>query len=436
MGPRGPAHLSGTIVEDRPTDKTCVSRRYYRRQSQPASVSRANWMEVYLDSNSTSTLDPAAAADMGEALRAGYANPASQHGPGRRARQALAVVREQLASFLGARAGHPADRLILTSGGTEANNLALFGLAGKPPGSIVVSSIEHPSVAQSAAKLQSLGFGIRRLPVNSAGIVQVDRLAELIDGTTRIVCVMLANNETGILQPVEQVVEVCRRAGVWVHTDAVQAVGKIPVHFAELGVSSMSLGAHKFNGPRGIGALLIRPDLPLSQILYGGAQQLALRPGTEDVALAIGMCTALANWQAHGVQRRDSMRKLRDRFELRLLEQVGDAVIIGRDSIRLPQTCLVSFPGVNRQALFMAADLQGIAISTGSACASGSSEPSPTAQAMGMAGPVVEGAVRISFGFQTTQAELEFAADQIAQIVQKLRQNPALSRDARPSRRA
>ncbi len=393
-------------------------------------------MEVYLDSNSTSTLDPAAAADMVEALRAGYANPASQHGPGRRARQVLANVREQLASLLGATIGPRSDRLILTSGGTEANNLALFGLAGKPPGSIVISSIEHPSVAQSAAKLQTLGFQIRRLPVNSAGIVRVDQLAECIDASTRMVCVMLANNETGVLQPVEQVVEICRRAGVWVHSDAVQAVGKVPVNFAELGVSSMSLGAHKFNGPRGIGALLIQPDLPLKQILFGGAQQLALRPGTEDVALAMGMRTALAEWQMHGAQRRDSMMKLRDRFEQRLLALVRDAVIIGRESIRLPQTCLVSFPGVDRQALFMAADLQGIAISTGSACASGSSEPSPTAQAMGMAEPVVAGAVRISFGFQTTQVELDFAADQIAQVVQHLRQKPALSRAARPSRQA
>ena len=159
-------------------------------------------------------------------------------------------------------------------------------------------------------------------------------------------------------------------------------------------------------------------------------------PGTEDVALAIGMRTALTEWQTHGEQRRGSMLRLRDRFEQRLLEQVHDAVILGRESARLPQTCLVSFPGVNRQALFMAADLQGIAISTGSACASGSSEPSPTAQAMGLAEPIVEGAVRISFGFQTSQAELDFAADQIAKIVQNLRQKPALSRAARPSRQA
>ena len=241
-------------MDDCPTDKTCVTRRYYRRQSQPTSLSHANWMEVYLDSNSTSTLDPAAATDMGEALCAGYANPASQHGPGRRARQALATVRDQLASLLGATIGLGSDRLILTSGGTEANNLALFGLARQPPGSIVISAIEHPSVSRSAAKLQTLGFEIRRLPVNSAGIVQVDRLNDLIDSSTRIVCVMLANNETGVIQPLTEVVEICRRAGVWVHTDAVQAIGKIPVHFAELGVSSMSLGAHKFNGPRGIGA--------------------------------------------------------------------------------------------------------------------------------------------------------------------------------------
>lgn len=392
-------------------------------------------MEVYLDHNSTSILDPAAAVAMTDALRAEYANPASQHAPGRRARQVLAAIRGEIAQSLGAAAGLHPDRLIFTSGGTEANNLAMFGLAGNPPGSIIVSAIEHPSIARSAAKLQVMGFEIRRLPVDESGVAQVHRLADLIDGSTRLVALMLANNETGVIQPVAAAAEICRTAGVWLHTDAVQAVGKIPVHFGALGVSSLSLGAHKFNGPRGIGGLLVRPEAPLSQILFGGTQQFSLRPGTEDIVLAAGLRAALLGWQNEGPLRRAAMGALRDRFEERLLAQVSDGVIIGCESPRLPQTSLVSFPGINRQALFMAADMRGIAISTGSACASGSSEPSPTGLAMGLPPSVVEGAVRISFGFQTSSAELDFAADQLAQIVQNLRQKSTLGPRPRPSRK-
>ncbi len=390
--------------------------------------------EVYLDHNSTTVIDPQVAQEMAEALQAGFANPASQHGPGRRARQALALARERIVGLLGANLGPGGDRLIFTSGGTEANNLAVFGLCGTPPASIVISAIEHTSISRSAAKLQSLGFEVRRLTVNSSGTIDVDRLAELIDGSTRIVCLMLANNETGVIQPVQQAADICRKACVWLHTDAVQAIGKTEVDFARLGVSSLSLGAHKFNGPRGIGALLIRPEVPLSQILFGGSQQFSLRPGTEDVALAIGLCSALSRWHEHGEVRRSEMLKLRERFEERLLRQVADAVIVGRDSMRLPQTCQVAFAGVNRQSLFLAADLQGVAISTGSACASGSSDPSPTLLAMGLPPSMIEGAVRVSFGFQTTADELDFAADRVAQIVRNLREKTAISQCTRPSR--
>ncbi len=390
--------------------------------------------EVYLDHNSTTVIDPQVARDMAEALQGGFANPASQHGPGRRARQALAAARERIGGLLGSKLGPGSDRLIFTSGGTEANNLAVFGMCGTPPASIVISSIEHPSISRPSAKLQSLGFEVRSLPANSAGTIEADRLSDLIDGSTRLVCLMLANNETGVIQPVQQAAEICRKAGVWIHTDAVQAIGKTEVDFSRLGVSSLSLGAHKFNGPRGIGALLIRPEVPLSQLLFGGSQQLSLRPGTEDVALAAGMCSALSRWDEHAAVRRREMLKLRERFEERLLRQVSDAVIVGRDAMRLPQTCQVAFPGVNRQSLFMAVDQRGIAISTGSACASGSSDPSPTLLAMGLAAEIVGGAVRVSFGFQTTQDELDFAADQIAQVVQKLREKVATGGSARPSR--
>jgi cysteine desulfurase len=283
-------------------------------------------------------------------------------------------------------------------------------------------------------RLAGAGFEIRRLPVGPDGASRVDRLAEMIDASTRLVCLMLANNETGVLQPVDQAAEICRRAGVWLHCDAVQAAGKLPVDFAALGATSLSLGAHKFNGPRGIGALIVRAGVPLSPLLHGGAQQFAKRPGTEDVALAMGMRTALSGWADQGESRRQGMQQLRERFEERLRSQVDDVVIICRGSNRLPQTSLVSFPGLNRQAIFMAADLRGLAISIGSACASGSSEPSVTLRAMGLPAPIVDGAVRISFGFQTRADELDFAADQLAAIAVSLGRKQPASSGARPSR--
>lgn len=391
-------------------------------------------MEVYLDYNSTAPLDPAARQATVEALQADFANPASQHSPGRRARQKLAELRERLAMRLGS-VQSPASRVIFTSGGTEANNLALFGLTGQASGSIVTSALEHPSVARAAKQLQGLGVEVRNWPVHSDGTVAVDRLPSLIDESTQLVCLILAHNETGVVQPVRRAVEICAAAKVPLHCDAAQGVGKCPVDFDALGVSSLSLGAHKFNGPRGIGALLVRSDVSLRPILHGGAQQFSLRPGTEDVALVAGMLAALDQWHAQGDDRRRTMLMLRNRFEQRLADKAPEAVVIGRDSARLPQTILVAFPGLDRQALFMAADLAGVAISIGSACASGSSEPSAALAAMGLDAPLRESAVRISFGFQTRADELDFAADELAKIAQNLREKSGSSGAPRPSRR-
>lgn len=392
-------------------------------------------MHVYLDHNSTTWIDADAARAVEDALRAHYGNPASQHGPGRLARQKLAEYREQLAAILGANRSPRSARVVFTSGGTEANNLAILGTVGRPPASIVVSAMEHPSVTRVADQLRRTGFDVRTLPTGSDGVAEVERLSDLIDSTTRLVCLMLAHNETGVLQPVRRAAEICAAAGVPLHCDAAQAAGKVSVDFSGLGVASLALGAHKFNGPRGIGALLIAPDRAVQPMLWGGAQQHGLRPGTEDVALVAGMCAALANWQEQGEVRRRRMTELRDRFERRLLATVSDAAIIGRDSPRLSQTSLLVFPGLNRQALFLAADLAGIAISMGSACASGSSEPSPTLQSMGLESSWIESAVRVSFGYQTSADELDFAADTLAKISQNLREKLAVSRDPRPSRR-
>ena len=226
-------------------------------------------MIVNLDHNATTPLHPEVAQAMADCYLQGHGNAASSHQLGRRARQVLAEARERVGNTLGATTtGVDADRIIFTSGGTEANNLALLGLAGKPPGRVIISSVEHSSIAGVADQLQHRGFDVQRLRVNSSGRVDQAHFDELLTPETRLVSVMLANNETGVLQPIEQLAEQCNRWGVPIHTDAVQAVGKIPVHFGALSVTALTLTAHKFHGPRGIGALIVKAQQALQPCAF------------------------------------------------------------------------------------------------------------------------------------------------------------------------
>ncbi len=410
---------------------------------------------IYLDFNSTAPLLPEVAAAMAEAQAAGYANPASQHAEGRRAHRVLEETREEIARLLGANlTGRMPDRLIFTSGGTEANNLALLGLTGlsgadsnfapsplvgeswgdgdvRRPGRLITSALEHPSVTAAAEQLAKFGWQIDKLGVNYDGVVNLDHLDELLavspspqpsptrgEGEKpRLVSVMLANNETGVIQPLTEIVRRCQTAGVPVNTDAVQAVGKIPVNFRELGVAAMTVAPHKFGGPRGIGALLVRHGVELHPILHGATQQLGLRPGTESVSLPIGFLTALNTWDRNRDEWSHRMAELRDRFESGVAATKPQTVVNGANAVRLPHTSNIAFVGHDRQALFMALDLAGVCCSTGSACASGSSEPSPTLLAMNLPREIVESSLRFSLGPTTTLADLETALAQIAKIV-------------------
>lgn len=376
---------------------------------------------IYLDHNSTTMLCAEAASAMAPWLSERFGNPASQHRVGRRARQAIEEARDSIGRILGVRqTGMQADQVIFTSGGTEANNLALLGLTGclEPgcmPGEIVISAIEHPSVRVPAELLEQHGWKVHRLPVDQSGVVQVEQLEACLNERTRLVSVMLANNETGVIQPVREIAEICQRRGVPLHTDAVQMAGKLPVDFQSLGAGAMTIAAHKFHGPLGTGALLVRHGLRLSPLVVGGFQQAGLRGGTESVALALGMQAALAAWEAEHSSRRERVQTLRDRFEDRLKAICGDEIeVVGQHAERLPNTSCVSFLGCDRQALVMALDLAGVACSTGSACASGSSEPSPVLIAMGCEADVLAGALRFSLGAATTSAEIDEAVECIA----------------------
>ena len=387
---------------------------------------------IYLDHNATTPILPEVADAVREASLRHGANPGSQHEPGRQARRALEQARQQVGELLGARlSGLDADRVIFTSGGTEAANLALFGVlrgvvdppaeAGSPGEGVhfVGTKIEHPCVLEAAR--QFAGCEVELLDANSDGVVKVEQLRASLRPDTRLVSVMLANNETGVLQPVAEIAKLCAEQDIPLHTDAAQMVGKRPVNFAELNVAALSCTAHKFHGPLGIGALILRHDLPLQPTLFGGHQQAGLRPGTETVALAVGMATALACWQRTAAESAQRIARLRDQFEGTITAALPTARVIGRAAPRLPNTSNLSFVGFNRQALLMALDQAGVACSSGSACASGSSELSPVLLAMGLEKSAIDGSLRFSLGTSTTAAEIDEASRRILSVCQRLR---------------
>jgi cysteine desulfurase len=378
---------------------------------------------IYLDHNATTPILPAVV----EAMRASYEephlNPSSQHEFGRRARRALEAARQRIGELLGAKmTGMDADQIIFTSGGTEANNLAVLGLLTHEPAEeslatsqqhLIVSAMEHPSITALVDELQRRGWHVDRLGVDSRGVIRAADLRRLLRRDTRLVAAMLGQNETGVLQPVAALSAICAQHGTPLHTDAAQVVGKLPVEFRALGAATLSVAAHKFHGPLGIGALVVRHGITLRPQLYGGFQQAGLRPGTEPVALAVGMCRALELWHAEQHERVARLRSLRDHFERDILAGWPAAVVIGREAERLPHTSHIAFVGIDRQALFLALDQANVACSTGSACASGSSEMSPVLMAMGCEPAIAASALRFSFGATTTASEVDQAVHRI-----------------------
>ncbi|HEY2412943.1 MAG TPA: cysteine desulfurase family protein [Pirellulaceae bacterium] len=392
---------------------------------------------IYLDNNSTTPIDPCVVEAMTRAWRDCGANPASQHSLGRKARRMLEEAREGILELLGAKTGGmDADQLVFTSGGTEANNLALLGLASTPPAGtklgplgnreipsrVAMSPLEHPSITATVAELARRGALFGNCRVTAEGVVDLAPWREPPGPTpATLVSIMLANNETGVIQPIAEIAAACRQRGALIHTDAVQAVGRISVHFRELGVDAMTVAPHKFHGPLGIGALVVKNGIKLQPQLFGGFQQGGLRPGTENVALAVGFQAALQHAISEFTERTAQMRSLRDQLEQSLRFELSHLVIIGENASRLPNTSCVSFPGLDRQALVMALDLAGVACSTGSACASGSSEPSPTLVAMGLPSDVIQGAIRLSLSAFSTAAEIAEASRRIINTVKHLR---------------
>ena len=376
---------------------------------------------IYLDNNATTALAP----EVLEAMRPHFfraGNAESRHSAGRAARRAWDAAKETVAAILGA---GPSE-VIFTSGGTEANNLAVFGLAGaeNAPGHVVSSPIEHPAVAEPVARLEASGFAVDRPAVNGEGLADIDAMAATFRDDTRFVALMLANNETGAIQPVAALAARANARNIPVHIDAVQAVGRIPVDFQRLGVATLAASAHKFHGPVGVGVLLVRSGVRLGSRLFGGGQQQGRRAGTVAVPLAVGLAKALELWRDEADARSERWARLRDRLEAGLIARLGAERVVrngpGAASTRLPQTLNVGFPGLDGDALLMQLDLAGVAASLGSACASGSTRPSPTLLAMRVPDDRLRSSVRFSLAANTSEAEIEAAIERVARIVERL----------------
>ena len=387
----------------------------------------------YLDANATTPVLPEVLAAMEPYWRLpGAANASSVHTYGRAARKTLEDAREEIAALIGA---YP-DEVVFTSGATEANNLAISGLLIRSPGPVVYSDLEHPSVRETVLAWGRRGVPLSKLPVTAAGVVSLDAA---LPCSTRpaLVTLMLANNETGVIQPVEDLARLCAPAGIALHVDAAQAVGRIPVNFHALGATTMSFTAHKFYGPKGIGCLLVRRGTLLEPLLYGGPQERTLRPGTEPVALVIGLREALRLAVQTLETRRQRLTLLQQVFTHALREQVESAVIHAPDSPRVPGVLSIAFPGVRADLLLACLDLEGIYVSAGAACSSGSLEPSPAILAMTNDYDLARATIRISFPLDLSPEDARACGLAVARSVQSLRQSPApiavaVSRD--PSR--
>jgi cysteine desulfurase len=371
---------------------------------------------IYLDCNASTPIDPAVAAAMRPFLDADFGNPSSAHWAASGAKAALERARGQVASLLGAES----DEIVFTSGGSEANNLALKGVASalKHKGShIVTSAVEHPAILEPCRFLQRQGFQVSLVPVDRFGRVDANSVARAITPHTILISLMLANNEVGTLQPVAEVGRIARARGILVHTDAAQSVGKVPVDVNALGVDLLTVAGHKVYAPKGVGSLYVRRGTPIEPLIHGAGHEGGRRAGTESALLAVGLGAACV--LARDLAPMHGVRALRDRLWQRLQAACGDRVVLnGHPDHRLPNTLNVSVVG--RVGAEVLARLDGVAASTGSACHTGQVELSPVLKAMGVAPAVGMGAIRFSLGRSTTQDEIDAVADRLVSVVETM----------------
>jgi cysteine desulfurase len=380
---------------------------------------------IYMDNNATTPVHPEVKKAMNDAIGA-FGNPSSLHGPGREARQLVEAAREKVASFIGA----SPEEVMFVGSGSEANNTILNALTCQHMGcayhqeglnKIVTTTIEHPCVLETSKCLQEKGVDVSYLDVDMHGKIDIEQLKDVITDNTGLVSVMMANNEIGTIQDIKTIAKIVHQRGALFHTDAVQAVGKIPVIVQELGVDFLTLSGHKIYGPKGIGALYVRKGAPFCPLIRGGHQEKGRRAGTENTLGIIGLGKAIEMRSQEMEAEEKRLLELKAALKRGIEEKIPDVQFIGHPTDCLPGTLNASFDGAEGEAIILYLDLEGIAVSTGSACASGSLDPSHVILATGLPAECAHGSIRISMGRENTMEEVEYMIDILPLVIKKIR---------------
>ncbi len=373
---------------------------------------------IYLDNAASTQIHDVVLDSMLPYLKEQYGNPSSIHRYGRLSRRAIEKARKQVAELINA---DPSE-ILFTSGGTESNNTALYGVALKKYGSqLITSSVEHDAVLEPCKKLERSGFDVVYLPVNEFGLVDPMDLKNKVSEKTCLVSIMFGNNEVGTIEPIDEISHICNEKNIPFHTDAVQAIGKIPIDVKKIGIDMLSISSHKINGPKGIGALYIKNGVIIDPVILGGGQERGLRSGTENVANIVGFGKACEIAKLSLDENASSIKKLRDYLIKKVLNEIPHVTLNGHPENRLPNNAHFTFLGVNGEDLLIKLDEHGIAASTGSACSVNTQKASHVLQAMGFLHEQITGSLRLTVGVFNTQNEIDETVDTLKKVVEELR---------------
>ena len=373
-----------------------------------------------MDHGATTPVDPLVVDAMLPYFTEKFGNASSLHSFGQEAASALEQARQQVAKSIGAKP----EEIIFTSGGTESDNLAIKGVAyrnSKKGKHIITSTIEHPAILNACAYLEKEGFEVTYVAADSAGIIDMDELKKAIRDDTILISVMHANNEIGTIQPISDISKLAKEKGIYLHTDAVQSLGKIPVNVDELGVDLLSLSSHKIHGPKGVGALYVRKGTPLQALAHGGSHERRMRAGTENISGIVGFAKAVSLSDERLVDDAKNMTQLRDSLIAKVMDSIDDVALSGHPTKRLPNNINLRFSFIEGESMLLFLDMKGIAISTGSACSSKSLEPSHVLTAIGLRPEDSHGSLRITLGKDNTQEEVDYVVDALVEVVGRLR---------------